>query len=354
MIELSIYVILFFAYCFVGWVWECLYVSVRQKKWVNRGFCRGPFLPIYGSGAMIIIITTYNVRDSVPLTFVVSIFSCSLLEYFTGAAMEKLFNVRYWDYSDKPLNLNGHIYWASCLLWGFAGVGLMQFVYPPTYELISEIPHVWREGIALVLTIGFTADFTSSFKTALDFKALLLKLSENNSAVEGIRERAVKLSDGMTKSTAELKERTAQMMKELSEAKDKLYEARDKLEEKTREAIDNVPKTKQEYVDLLHDKYESFSLSAQEKLQAADNYIRGNRADEELTEEEKAEKERTLLEISYLKAAAKKLYSKLPSLPERQYRDTKSLLKRNPTAVSPKYQAAFEELKKTLSERKTR
>ncbi len=347
MIELSIYVILFFAYCFVGWVWESLYVSVSQRKWVNRGFCRGPFLPLYGSGAMIIIITTYHVRDSVPLTFVVSIVSCSLLEYFTGAAMEKLFNVRYWDYSDKPLNLNGHIYWASCLLWGFAGVGLMQFVYPPTYGLVSQIPHTWREGISLVLTIGFTADFTSSFKTALDFKALLLKLSENNSAVEGIRERAVKLSEGMTKSTAELKERTSQMMKELSEAKDKLGE-------KTREAIDSVPKTKQEYVDLLHDKYESFSLAASEKLQAAENYIRGSRSDEELNEEEKAEKERTLLEISLLKEATKKLYSKLPSLPERQYRDTKSLLKRNPTAVSPKYQAAFEEFKNTLSERKTR
>ena len=65
----SQWLIFFFIYCFLGWVWECCYVSVRKRKWVNRGFLHGPFLPIYGSGAIVILISTIAVKDIVPLVF---------------------------------------------------------------------------------------------------------------------------------------------------------------------------------------------------------------------------------------------------------------------------------------------
>ena len=56
--------LLFFFYCFCGWVWECCYVSLRQRRWVNRGFLHGPVLPIYGSGAIIILFATLPVKGS--------------------------------------------------------------------------------------------------------------------------------------------------------------------------------------------------------------------------------------------------------------------------------------------------
>ena len=56
------WVLLFFFYCFCGWVWECCYVSLRQRRWVNRGFLHGPVLPIYGSGAIIILFVTLPVE----------------------------------------------------------------------------------------------------------------------------------------------------------------------------------------------------------------------------------------------------------------------------------------------------
>lgn len=349
MIEISTYVILFFAYCFVGWVWECCYVSIRKRKWVNRGFIHGPFLPIYGSGAMIIIITTYHVKDNTPLTFIIGLVSCSLLEYFTGAAMEKMFHVRYWDYSKKPLNLNGHIYWASCLLWGFASVALMEFVYPPTYEFVASFPHQIREYTAFVLTIGFTVDFTLSFRTALDFKAMLEKLTENSKAVEEIRERASKVSENMTRSTAELKERTAEMLRELEER-------RDKLEERAKDVLENVPKSPKEYTDRIHDKYENFVESTQEKLTNVENLIklRASEMEEELSEEQREERKNVLDELGKLREQAKKLSKKLPSISYRQFKDAKSLILRNPTAIAPDYKEAFEELKEYLSERKNK
>ena len=61
------WVLFFFCYCLIGWIWECFYVSVRKREWVNRGFLHGPVLPIYGSGALIVLLCTISVRDQIGL-----------------------------------------------------------------------------------------------------------------------------------------------------------------------------------------------------------------------------------------------------------------------------------------------
>ena len=99
----------FYFYCFCGWVWESCYVSILKRHWVNRGFLHGPLLPIYGFGAITVLIATMPVRDNVVLVYVMGMIGATILEYFTGALMESLFHVRYWDYSSHRFNLNGHI-----------------------------------------------------------------------------------------------------------------------------------------------------------------------------------------------------------------------------------------------------
>ena len=101
--------LLFFFYCFCGWVWESCYVSARQRQWVNRGFLHGPLLPIYGSGAIIILFVTLPVADNLWLVYVLGMLAATLLEYVVGAVMEQLFKVRYWDYTKQPCNLHGYI-----------------------------------------------------------------------------------------------------------------------------------------------------------------------------------------------------------------------------------------------------
>ena len=103
------WVLLFFFYCFCGWVWESCYVSIRQRRWVNRGFLHGPVLPIYGSGAIIILFVTLPVRQDLRLVFLLGTAAATALEYVTGAVMERLFQMRYWDYSSQPFNLHGYI-----------------------------------------------------------------------------------------------------------------------------------------------------------------------------------------------------------------------------------------------------
>ena len=94
----------FFFYSFVGWIWESSYVSILTKRLTNRGFLTGPMLPIYGSGAVVMLCATYPVQSSDIGIFLLGIIAATILEYVTGVVMETLFQVRYWDYSDKKFN----------------------------------------------------------------------------------------------------------------------------------------------------------------------------------------------------------------------------------------------------------
>lgn len=99
----------FYVYCFLGWIFESTYVSLKQKRLVNRGFLRLPMLPLYGSGAVMMLWVSLPVRDSLPLVYISGFIAATALEYVTGAVMERLFKVRYWDYSSQPFQLHGYI-----------------------------------------------------------------------------------------------------------------------------------------------------------------------------------------------------------------------------------------------------
>ena len=83
----------FYFYCFFGWIFESAYVSLRSKKFVNRGFMRGPFLPIYGSGAIMMLVVSMPFQDNIFLTYIAGCIGATVLELVTGVAMEALFKV---------------------------------------------------------------------------------------------------------------------------------------------------------------------------------------------------------------------------------------------------------------------
>ncbi|MFT3985238.1 MAG: hypothetical protein QM697_15130 [Lachnospiraceae bacterium] len=185
----SQWLLFFYIYCFIGWVWETGYVSVKEHKWVNRGFMHGPFLPIYGSGAIVILFTTLPVKDHLVLVYMLGLLSATVLEYCTGACMEKLFKVRYWDYSDQPLNLNGHICFFVSLAWGVFSVILVRFWHVPIEGLVFSIPETATDIAAFALTIYVAVDFTQSFNEAMDLREMLTKLSESNAQIRRLEKR---------------------------------------------------------------------------------------------------------------------------------------------------------------------
>ena len=182
--------LLFYFYCLCGWAWESCYVSARQRRWVNRGFLHGPLLPIYGSGAIIILFAVIPVENSLYLVWLFGMIAATALEYVTGAAMERVFKVRYWDYSDQKFNLNGHICLTSSIAWGFFSILLVRFVHPPIGRLLARVPALVVDPAALALTAAFTADVVCSVQAALDLRDVLTRLTEENEELRRLARRA--------------------------------------------------------------------------------------------------------------------------------------------------------------------
>ena len=184
------WVLLFFFYCFCGWVWESCYVSLRQRRWVNRGFLHGPLLPIYGSGAIIILFVTLPVEEDLFLVWLMGMLAATALEYVTGTVMERLFQVRYWDYSNQKFNLNGHICLSSSIAWGFFSILLVRFLHPPVGRLLADVPAWLVDPAAIVLTAVFSADVVRSVQDALDLKEILTRVAEENEDLRRLAKRA--------------------------------------------------------------------------------------------------------------------------------------------------------------------
>lgn len=183
------WLLLFYLYCFIGWIWESCYVSLKKHKWINRGFLKGPLLPIYGSGAIVVLISTLTAENNLILVFLIGMISATILEYITGVVMEKLFHVRYWDYTKEPFNINGHICLISSLAWGVFSVLLVRFVNPNIERLVIIIPNGISEVISYIITVFITIDAVQSFNEAMDLKNILIKFTERNNAINNIKKR---------------------------------------------------------------------------------------------------------------------------------------------------------------------
>ena len=182
--------LLFFFYCFCGWVWESCYVSAKQHHWVNRGFLHGPLLPIYGSGAIIILFVTLPVADNLWLVYILGLLAATALEYVVGAIMERLFKVRYWDYTKQPFNLHGYICLTSSIAWGFFSILLVRFVHPPIDRLLHKLPALLVNPLAGIITAAFLYDTVTSTRAAIDLREVLTKLTEENAELRRLAEKA--------------------------------------------------------------------------------------------------------------------------------------------------------------------
>ena len=166
----------FYVYCFLGWCFESTVVSVSKRKWINRGFCKGPVIPIYGFGALAILFVTLPVRNWVIPVFFLGMVVATILEYGVGYLCEIIFKVRYWDYSSRPFNVKGYICLRSSLCWGVLSVLLIEFLHVRVESWILRIPGEISNIIALIMTTLFMYDFASSVKTALDLRDMLAQL----------------------------------------------------------------------------------------------------------------------------------------------------------------------------------
>ncbi len=191
MLEYSVldYIFYFFFYSFIGWFFESCYCSIRPKKWVNRGFLRGPICPIYGTGGLVMMTCllplrhiTENLYINELLIFIAGAILCDIVEFMTSYIMEKLFNARWWDYSNKKFNIQGRICLTHTFYWGTCSC-LFVFILEPIMNLylVGQVSESSRNILTYIFLTVFAFDLLDTVIHALgirDISSKFMKLSE--------------------------------------------------------------------------------------------------------------------------------------------------------------------------------
>ena len=174
----------FYVYCFLGWVFESTYVSLKRRHFVNRGFLRLPMLPLYGTGAVMMLWVSLPVRNSLIAVYFSGVIGATILEYITGWAMERLFKVRYWDYSNQKFNVHGYICLSSSIAWGFLTILMTEVIHPPIAKAVLDIKPHTEWFFLITTTILFGYDTFHSTKEALDLAHSLESITKLRSELE--------------------------------------------------------------------------------------------------------------------------------------------------------------------------
>lgn len=176
------WLLFFYIYCFLGWIIESTIVSFSEKRLVNRGYNKGPLLPIYGFGAITVLFVTLPIKNNILLVYLFGLVSATILEYFTGWLMETTLKMKYWDYSEDWLNFKGRICLRSSLFWGVLSVLLTLLIHTPIEKLVLNINNI--SPLTIIISIAFLIDFTYSTHKILSLNRLLTLINKAKSEIE--------------------------------------------------------------------------------------------------------------------------------------------------------------------------
>lgn len=184
----------FVGYSFLGWLLEVVYAYVKEKRFVNRGFLFGPFCPIYGFGVTSIIVAAsmfglhsveYNLKNLATLFILVAVLS-TVLEFVVGALLMLFFRQRWWDYSDRALNVKGYICFRFSVYWGIGGSLLYLMLSFLGWNKNLVLARPLFDYLTLLVFLYLVVDATKSVDLAIRLRRFVLELAE---AAKELRER---------------------------------------------------------------------------------------------------------------------------------------------------------------------
>ena len=176
----------FIIYSFLGWVCETAYCSIGARKFVNRGFLHGPLCPVYGVGALLVLwLLPKDPKDTLSL-FLSAILVTTVLEYLTSVILEKLFHMKWWDYSRYKFQINGRVCLLNSLMFGALATVLVRFINPEVQGLLSAVPASVLPWICLVLLAAVLLDTFLTVRELLELKG---KLQQMHKLLSEIKEK---------------------------------------------------------------------------------------------------------------------------------------------------------------------
>lgn len=186
--------LIFLFYSVFGYLVEVAFCSIHSKKLVfNRGFLIGPYLPIYGSSCLLMYLFLYKYQDDPFALFIMACFICSVMEFFTSLILEKIFKVRWWDYSHLKFNLDGRICLSNSILFGLGGLFIMYVLNP----IVLSLFNLMSKNVLIIVTLVFMAifmlDFIISIAVLIELKVSSICFSKKDVSEELIKIRNEKL-----------------------------------------------------------------------------------------------------------------------------------------------------------------
>jgi len=164
-------VLIFAVSAMLGWIYEMIAVSIHKKRIAPRGLLVGPFLPIYGFGALVIITATHNVTDSPLAVFLVGMAVATAFEYLSAWLLEKIFKMSWWSYDEFKINYKGIIALAPSLVWGFASLLAIYVLWPLLQDLDGQLFERFGVVPYIVFTVCIVADMIFSAVHVAKFRA---------------------------------------------------------------------------------------------------------------------------------------------------------------------------------------
>lgn len=255
--EIKLYILIFFIYAIAGWIMETTMISIRNKKFVNRGFLIGPVCPIYGYGVVLVSCLLKKYQDDMIITFFMSIIICGLLEYFTSYFMEKIFKARWWDYSAKKYNINGRICLETVVPFGILGCLVMYVLNPITFKYLNMLSNSMLNIISAICFTIFITDNIVSYNVISSFTKTVKtinvgKIKDNTEEItKKVREVLIgksffnkRLMEAYPNLQAKIKEKARQIAQKAKEVKtemsDKVESMKEKITQSASEIKDNI------------------------------------------------------------------------------------------------------------------
>mgnify|MGYP001851565239 FL=1 len=157
-----LYFIYFILFAFIGWLLETCFSFYALGHFTKRGFLYGPLCPIYGWGALILIMFFGRYRKNNLKLFIYAAIVFTAFEYLVSYGMEALFSLKWWDYTEEFMNLNGRVSIFYTFAWGIIAILFINFIYPFFKKklniLLSKIPYKVQVTIVYILFTVFITD----------------------------------------------------------------------------------------------------------------------------------------------------------------------------------------------------
>lgn len=221
LVDLLLY---FIIYSVLGWLCEVGYRSVVEGYVYNSGFLNGPYCPIYGFGALLLLTLLAPYTNNAVLLFFAATILTTLLEGIAGYLLHKCLHARWWDYSEQPFNIGGYVCLAFSIVWGLGSVFILRITHPFTITIASKFSEQHKLIFVLILLSVMSVDFIVTIAT-------VMKLNKELKAIDNLSSQLHKISDNVA-------EKVGETAIELDEKRDKIAtELRKKLKNRREELL---------------------------------------------------------------------------------------------------------------------